>query len=34
MVVGLNGIDWIAFELLNIGNSSTAAIPTGYRVLE
>lgn len=34
MLITLNGVDWAAFELLNIGNSNTAVIPTGYRVLE
>ncbi|CZR56211.1 related to potassium transport protein TRK1, high-affinity [Phialocephala subalpina] len=34
MVVVLNGIDWAAFELLNIGNAATAAIPTHFRVLD
>ncbi|KAE8446307.1 hypothetical protein EG329_012054 [Mollisiaceae sp. DMI_Dod_QoI] len=30
----LNGIDWAAFELLNIGNPATSAIPTHFRVLD
>jgi Trk-type K+ transport system membrane component len=34
MLVVLNGVDWAAFELLNIGNSATDAIPTRYRVLD
>ncbi|PVH83890.1 TrkH-domain-containing protein [Cadophora sp. DSE1049] len=34
MVVTLNGIDWIAFELLNIGNAAVEAIPHNFRVLD
>ena len=34
MVIILNGIDWAAFELLNIGNPATSSIPTHYRVLD
>jgi Trk-type K+ transport system membrane component len=34
MVFVLNGIDWAAFELLNIGNPLTNAIPAHYRVLD
>ena len=34
MLITLNGIDWAAFELLNIGNSHVAVIPTGFRVLD
>jgi Trk-type K+ transport system membrane component len=34
MVVILNGIDWAAFELLNIGNPATDSIPSHYRVLD
>jgi Trk-type K+ transport system membrane component len=34
MVITLNGIDWAAFELLNIGNPLTNAIPAHYRVLD
>lgn len=34
MLIVLNGIDWIAFELLNIGNPATDAIPPNYRVLD
>lgn len=30
----LNGIDWVAFEILNIGNPSTEPIPTHFRVLD
>ncbi|KAF4625158.1 hypothetical protein G7Y89_g13012 [Cudoniella acicularis] len=33
-VVMLNGIDWAAFEVLNIGNPATMSIPPGYRVLD
>ncbi|KAF7856361.1 hypothetical protein EAF04_009889 [Stromatinia cepivora] len=34
MVITLNSIDWIAFELLNIGNSATQVIEPRYRVLD
>lgn len=34
MVITLNGIDWVAFELLNIGNLSVEAIPARFRVLD
>ncbi|WYZ43938.1 hypothetical protein EsH8_VII_000374 [Colletotrichum jinshuiense] len=34
MVVMTNGIDWMAFEVLNIGNPLTEAIPIGARVLD
>ncbi|TVY91016.1 High-affinity potassium transport protein, partial [Lachnellula willkommii] len=34
MVVVLNGIDWAAFELLNIGNSAVDVIPSHFRVLD
>jgi Trk-type K+ transport system membrane component len=33
-VVILNGIDWAAFEVLNIGNPAVAAIPPHFRVLD
>ena len=33
-LVVLNGTDWIAFEVLNIGNPTTDAIPPHYRVLD
>ncbi|KAH6706528.1 cation transport protein-domain-containing protein [Leptodontidium sp. MPI-SDFR-AT-0119] len=33
-IVVLNGIDWIAFEVLNIGNASITALPKGIRVLD
>ncbi|CCF40193.1 Na+/K+ transporter [Colletotrichum higginsianum] len=34
MVVMTNGIDWMAFEVLNIGNPVIEAIPVGARVLD
>ena len=34
MLIVLNGIDWAAFELLNIGNAALDTIPTNYRVLD
>jgi Trk-type K+ transport system membrane component len=34
MLIILNGIDWAAFELLNIGNNATAAIPRRFRVID
>ncbi|KAH7327123.1 cation transport protein-domain-containing protein [Rhexocercosporidium sp. MPI-PUGE-AT-0058] len=34
MVITLNGIDWIAFELLNIGNAAVETIPARFRVLD
>ncbi|EFY87055.1 potassium transporter, putative [Metarhizium acridum CQMa 102] len=34
MVVMLNGIDWAAFELLNIGNPVISAIPSGPRIMD
>jgi Trk-type K+ transport system membrane component len=33
-LVILNGIDWIAFEVLSIGNSVVESIPPRYRVLD
>jgi len=33
-LVLLNGLDWIAFEILNIGNPTTDAIAPHYRVLD
>lgn len=33
-VVMLNGIDWMGFELLNIGNPTTQSIPPHFRVLD
>jgi hypothetical protein len=34
MVIVLNGIDWAAFELLNIRNPATETIPTHFRALD
>lgn len=34
MVVLLNCIDWIAFELLNLGNTVIESIPRGSRILD
>lgn len=34
MLIMLNGIDWIAFELLNIGNSAIDSLPTHVEVLD
>lgn len=34
MVVCLNGIDWAAFEVLNIGNEKVEVIPKQFRVLD
>ena len=34
MLITLNGIDWIAFELLNIGNAYITKIPAGFRALD
>ncbi|CAG8981274.1 hypothetical protein HYALB_00003872 [Hymenoscyphus albidus] len=33
MVVCLNGIDWVAFEVLNIGNEKVEVIPKEFRIL-
>lgn len=33
-VVALNGIDWAAFEILNIGNKYIEAFPIGVRVID
>ncbi|GLI77562.1 hypothetical protein PoHVEF18_005853 [Penicillium ochrochloron] len=33
-VIILNGIDWVAFEVLNVDNPSVDAIPRGSRVLD
>jgi Trk-type K+ transport system membrane component len=33
-VVLLNGVDWAAFELLNIGNKAVETIPQHFRVLD
>lgn len=34
MVVLLNSVDWVAFELLNLGNPAIESIPSGSRVLD
>jgi Trk-type K+ transport system membrane component len=34
MVIVLNGTDWTAFELLNIGNPIVSAIPWGPRLMD
>lgn len=34
MLVWLNAVDWVAFELLNLGNSTITSIPTGPRILD
>jgi Trk-type K+ transport system membrane component len=34
MLIVLNGIDWAAFEILNIGNPAVQSIPTNFRVLD
>jgi Trk-type K+ transport system membrane component len=34
MLIVLNGIDWAAFEILNIRNSAVQVIPTSFRVLD
>jgi Trk-type K+ transport system membrane component len=33
-VVCLNGIDWAAFELLNLGNTAITSLPAGMEVLD
>ena len=33
-VVTLNGVDWAAFEILNIGNAKIEASPVGVRVID
>jgi Trk-type K+ transport system membrane component len=33
-LIFLNGTDWVAFELLNIGNNSIESIPAGYRAMD
>lgn len=33
-LIGLNGLDWAAFELLNIDNPPIAAIPARYRAID
>ncbi|KAK4229247.1 cation transport protein-domain-containing protein [Podospora fimiseda] len=34
MLVLLNSVDWVAFELLNLGNPAIESIPPGSRVLD
>ncbi len=34
MIVWLNSVDWVAFELLNLGNPTVEDIPTGPRILD
>lgn len=34
MLVWLNSVDWVAFELLNLGNTAITSIPAGSRVLD
>ncbi|KAI0976851.1 TrkH-domain-containing protein [Xylaria arbuscula] len=34
MLFVLNGTDWVAFEILNLGNPSLAKIPTGSRIID
>jgi Trk-type K+ transport system membrane component len=34
MLIVLNGIDWVAFELLNLNNPATQSIPARYRLLD
>ncbi|CEJ80602.1 hypothetical protein VHEMI00776 [[Torrubiella] hemipterigena] len=34
MLIGLNCVDWVAFEIFNIGNPVIESIPTGPRVLD
>jgi potassium uptake Trk family protein len=34
MLILLNGIDWIAFEVLNIGNPAIESIPVGPRIVD
>ncbi|CAD6566520.1 MAG: hypothetical protein ASARMPRED_009072 [Alectoria sarmentosa] len=33
-LVVLNGTDWVAFEVLNIGNSTVTSLPSGSRALD
>lgn len=33
-LIVLNGTDWAAFEVLNIGNSTVTSLPRGVRVLD
>ncbi|KAK8104336.1 uncharacterized protein PG998_011369 [Apiospora kogelbergensis] len=34
MLFVLNGTDWVAFEILNLGNASLAHIPIGSRIID
>lgn len=34
MLVWLNSVDWVCFELLNLGNPAITSIPTGPRILD
>ncbi|KAM7191924.1 Cation transport domain containing protein [Rhypophila sp. PSN 637] len=34
MLILLNSVDWVAFELLNLGNPAIESIPAGSRVLD
>ncbi|POS71411.1 hypothetical protein DHEL01_v210196 [Diaporthe helianthi] len=34
MLVWLNAVDWVAFELLNLRNPAITSIPTGSRILD
>ena len=34
MLIWLNSVDWVAFELLNLGNPTVEDIPTGPRILD
>ena len=33
-IVSLNGIDWIAFEVLNVGNNAVTSLPSGVRAID
>ncbi|OCL14097.1 TrkH-domain-containing protein [Glonium stellatum] len=33
-VICLNGVDWAAFEILNIGNKAITSLPAGFEVLD
>jgi hypothetical protein len=34
MLVWLNSVDWVCFELLNLENPAITSIPTGPRILD
>lgn len=34
MLIWLNSVDWVCFELLNLGNPAITSIPTGPRILD